>query len=68
MDVSEMRSITRILDSQLIHQAWNDLDNGRGLEGVVADLGTMSKHLHNAGNDAVFTLRTLIGVSIEEIR
>ena len=68
VDVSDMKSITRMLDSQAIHQGWKDSDNGRGLEGVLTDLGMASKNLHNAGNDAVFTLRALIGVSIEEMR
>ena len=68
VDVTEMKSITRMLDSQAIHQAWKGIDSGRSLEGVLADLGIASKHLHNAGNDAVFTLQALIGVSIEAMR
>ena len=68
IDLLGMNGVVRVLDSQIIHQAWKSVDNGRGLESVLADLGVFSRNLHNAGNDAVFTLRALIGVAVEQVR
>lgn len=56
------------LDSKTVHQGWKKLDNGRGLEAVLSDLCIPNRNLHNAGNDAVFTLRALIGVAVEQKR
>ncbi|KAK5990008.1 Good for full DBP5 activity 2-like protein [Cladobotryum mycophilum] len=67
-DVLSLNNLLGQLDTQTIHQAWRGLDSGRGLEAVLADLAIPSKHLHNAGNDAVYTLRALLGVVIEQIR
>jgi DNA polymerase III alpha subunit (gram-positive type) len=53
------------IDTQAMHQAWSGRDNGCGLRGVLGDLELESKHLHNAGNDAVYTLRAMIGLSIK---
>lgn len=64
----ELPNLIGQLDSQMLHQYWRDLPNGRGLSGVLADLCIGSKNLHNAGNDAVFTLQAVISVAIESIR
>ncbi|UKZ52003.1 hypothetical protein TrVGV298_005770 [Trichoderma virens] len=66
--VPSIRRLVGQLDTKDIHQAWKELDNGKSLLSVLNDLSIRSKHLHNAGNDAVFTLRALIGVALEEIR
>jgi hypothetical protein len=63
-----LRGLVEQLDTKDIHQAWKERESGKGLVSVLNDLSIRSKHLHNAGNDAVFTLRALIGVAIEEIR
>lgn len=68
VDLLLVPSIRRTLDTQAIHQSWKDLDNVRGLSGVLGDLGLKWRNLHNAGNDAVYTLHALIGVAIEEKR
>jgi DNA polymerase III alpha subunit (gram-positive type) len=68
IDLHGMKCVACMLDSQAIHQAWRGRDQGRGLSTVLAELGISSRNLHNAGNDAVFTLRALIGVAIEQIR
>ncbi|KAH7328573.1 hypothetical protein B0I35DRAFT_473261 [Stachybotrys elegans] len=56
------------IDTQTMHQAWSGRDNGCGLRGVLGDLELDSKHLHNAGNDAVYTLRAMIGLAIRPPR
>ncbi|KAL7950406.1 hypothetical protein V8C42DRAFT_306387 [Trichoderma barbatum] len=67
-EVLSLRGLVEQLDTKEIHQAWKELENGKSLVSVLGDLSIHSKHLHNAGNDAVFTLRALIGIAIEEIR
>jgi hypothetical protein len=52
------------LDSQVLHQAWQDSDSKRSLSTVLNDLEFRHTHLHNAGNDAVYTLRAVIGLAI----
>lgn len=68
VDIADLRRVTRVLDSQGLHQVWRDLDNGRSLKTLLNDLGIASRYLHNAGNDAVYTLRAMIGVAIEDLR
>lgn len=67
-DVLALRGLVEQLDTKEIHQAWKESEQGKSLASVLSDLSIHSKHLHNAGNDAVFTLRALVGVAIEEIR
>lgn len=68
VDLIGMRCISRVLDSQAIHLSWSNSTNGRSLQQVLVDLGLWGKNFHNAGNDAVYTLRALIGVAIEAQR
>lgn len=67
-DVLALRGLVDQLDTKEIHQAWKGSDQGRSLAHILGDLFIHSKHLHNAGNDAVFTLRGLVGMAIEQIR
>ena len=53
------------VDSKDLHQIWKVVDSGRSLENVLFDLGLIYQHLHNAGNDAVFTLRAVLGCAIQ---
>uniref|UniRef100_A0A8H7TPP9 Gfd2/YDR514C-like C-terminal domain-containing protein n=1 Tax=Bionectria ochroleuca TaxID=29856 RepID=A0A8H7TPP9_BIOOC len=68
IDLANIGSIKQTIDSQALHQVLRELDCGRGLSAVLSDLGISSKNLHNAGNDAVFTLRASIGLAIENTR
>ncbi|KAH6610758.1 atp-dependent dna helicase 2 subunit 2 [Trichoderma cornu-damae] len=67
-EVLAIRGLVEQLDTKEIHQAWRESEQGKSLQHVLNELLIRSKHLHNAGNDAVFTLRALIGMAIEEIR
>ena len=44
------------------------MKDGRGLEAVLSELCMQYKWLHNAGNDAVYTLRAVVGVAVEQVR
>lgn len=65
--VRSWNNLIMTADSQTLHQAWKASNNGRSLEAVLRDLCMTPKHLHNAGNDALFTLRAVIGVAAEQI-
>ncbi|KAM0436789.1 hypothetical protein ACHAPT_002500 [Fusarium lateritium] len=56
------------IDTKDIHQSWTNSTNGRGLSSVLLELGIASKHLHNAGNDAYYTLCAMVGIALEGLR
>lgn len=67
VDVGSLRFMLRV-DSMTLHQTWRKLTNGKGLEAVLSDLCISHKNLHNAGNDAVYSLRAVLGVAAESVR
>ncbi|KAM3526217.1 hypothetical protein NHJ13051_003575 [Beauveria bassiana] len=54
------------VDSQVLYQVWQKTDTSRSLSTVLDELGFEYSYLHNAGNDAVQTLRAVIGVTFAE--
>ncbi len=58
----ETQSIGTV-DSQSLYQGWTQADRSRSLGSVLDELGFAYGYLHNAGNDAVYTLRAAIGVA-----
>ncbi|KAL0931860.1 qde-2-interacting protein [Colletotrichum truncatum] len=56
--------LLRCLDTKDMHQAWREEGQGRSLGFVLQDLEIPSKNLHNAGNDAAYTLRAMLGVAV----
>jgi hypothetical protein len=61
----DTKNIVHRVDSKDLHQHLRSDDNGRGLSTVLADLGIDAFNLHNAGNDAVYTLQAAIACAIE---
>lgn len=57
---------SRTLDSKDMHQAWRGEPQGRSLGMVLTDLGIEHSNLHNAGNDAAYTMQAMLGVAIRE--
>ncbi|KAJ4268712.1 hypothetical protein NW762_002780 [Fusarium torreyae] len=68
IDLRVLAELAEPIDTQEIHQAWCDSTQGRGLSVVLNDLGISSKNLHNAGNDAHYTLCAMLGVVLEHVR
>lgn len=62
-DVKHEMDRVGTVDSQVLHQALSGSDAGRSLSTVLDDLQFEHSYLHNAGNDAVHTLRAAIGVA-----
>ncbi|OAA38892.1 QDE-2-interacting protein [Metarhizium rileyi] len=52
------------IDTQAIYRAWNDGTRSCSLSSVLANLGISYANLHNAGNDAVYTLRAMVAIAV----
>ncbi|RDA87546.1 hypothetical protein CP532_3984 [Ophiocordyceps camponoti-leonardi (nom. inval.)] len=68
LDMMELPGMVCEVDTKALHQAWQDSEDGRSLSAVLSDLNIRSENLHNAGNDAVFTMRAAIGLATEQLR
>ncbi|KAG8665655.1 hypothetical protein FPOAC2_10733 [Fusarium poae] len=66
IDLRALAGMREPVDTQDLHQAWCSSPNGRGLVTVLDDLDIPNKHLHNAGNDAHYTLCAMIGIAVQE--
>jgi hypothetical protein len=62
----ENKSIREVLDTQLIYQVLMDESNPRSLESTLREFGIIPMNLHNAGNDAVYTMQALIAMAVAE--
>lgn len=63
-DVSEMENLLEIVDNQKLHQHRSKFYNGQSLCAVLAGLKISYRFLHNAGNDAVYTLQSLLRLAV----
>nr|RBR01448.1 hypothetical protein FVER53263_05385 [Fusarium verticillioides] len=68
LDLRFLGGLAEPVDTQDIHQAWRGSTNGRSLGAVLNDLDIAHKHLHNAGNDAHYTLCAMLGIALEDFR
>ncbi|QPH01431.1 hypothetical protein C2857_005631 [Epichloe festucae Fl1] len=64
-DVDSALKLVDTVDTQILHQAWKGGKQPRKLESVLSDLCITYTYLHNAGNDAVYTLRAMITMGVE---
>ncbi|KAL2277666.1 hypothetical protein FJTKL_15259 [Diaporthe vaccinii] len=63
-DVHEMENLLEIVDNQKLHQHRSKFYNGQSLCAVLAGLKISYRFLHNAGNDAVYTLQSLLRLAV----
>ncbi|GKT88348.1 QDE-2-interacting protein [Colletotrichum tofieldiae] len=56
--------MSRTLDTKDMHQAWRQETQGRSLAMVLTDLGIPHSNLHNAGNDAAYTMQAMLGLAV----
>ncbi|KAK7717482.1 hypothetical protein SLS64_002974 [Diaporthe eres] len=63
-DVSEMENLLEVVDNQKLHQHRSKFVNGQSLCTVLAGLKISYRYLHNAGNDAVYTLQSLLRLAV----
>ncbi|KAK3322531.1 hypothetical protein B0H66DRAFT_207375 [Apodospora peruviana] len=63
--IAEAENVVDIIDTQEMHQYALRDQNGRKLETVLHYLGLQYRYLHNAGNDAVYTMCAMLGLAIK---
>ncbi|KHN99598.1 QDE-2-interacting protein [Metarhizium album ARSEF 1941] len=62
--ISQLPGLVGNIDTQAIYRAWKDGTKSCSLGSVLADLDVRYKNLHNAGNDAVYTLRAMVAIAL----
>lgn len=63
IDVYDLPGLAEIVDNQRLQQHRKRFPNPQGLSGVLIDLEIDHFYLHNAGNDAVYTLQSMLAHS-----
>ncbi|KAK1826246.1 hypothetical protein QBC39DRAFT_27157 [Podospora conica] len=64
-DVYKNPNLLEIVDTKHMKQSALRSDQATKLEYILSQLGLPYGNLHNAGNDAVFTLRAMVGLAVE---
>lgn len=64
--IYKAKNVAEIADTREMHQFVSRNKDGRSLGSVLDYLGVPSRDLHNAGNDAVYTLRAMIGLAVKK--
>jgi len=57
-----------IVDTAELYRYLRREPSNRSLGSVLADLGIAGWYLHNAGNDAVYTLQSMLAISVRAIK
>jgi hypothetical protein len=63
-NLSNLRGKT---DTSDMYRAFRRETNPRNLGSILADLDITGWYLHNAGNDAVYTLQAMLGIAVKDI-
>ncbi|KAF3770006.1 hypothetical protein M406DRAFT_248006 [Cryphonectria parasitica EP155] len=64
VDVHELVGLKEIVDNQKLQQHWAKLPNPQSLSNVLSGLEIPHAFLHNAGNDSVLTLQSLLALAV----
>ncbi|KID82076.1 QDE-2-interacting protein [Metarhizium guizhouense ARSEF 977] len=62
--IDQLPGLIGNVDTQAIYRAWKDGTKSPSLGSVLVDLDIRYKNLHNAGNDAVYTLRAMVAIAV----
>ncbi|KAH6897258.1 hypothetical protein B0T10DRAFT_557084 [Thelonectria olida] len=68
VNLPRLSNVIGHLDTKDLFQGWREEASPRGLSRVLAVLDIPSKHLHNAGNDAYYTMCAMLGIALGELR
>ncbi|CZS95746.1 uncharacterized protein RCO7_08741 [Rhynchosporium graminicola] len=66
-DIHNLSNLLEQADTAIMWRYLKRESNPRNLGSILADLGIIGWNLHNAGNDAVYTLQAMIGIAIKQI-
>lgn len=59
-----LSTLLEIIDTASLYRALTRDNNARSLGAILLDIGITGWNLHNAGNDAAYTLQALLGIAI----
>jgi DNA polymerase III epsilon subunit-like protein len=59
-------NVADVVDTREMHQFLVRSNDSASLASVLGHLGIAHAHLHNAGNDAVYTLQAMIGLAVRK--
>ena len=65
-DILKEPNVVDVIDTKEMHQYLNRSQNPRSLETVLGSAGISYRNLHNAGNDAAYTMRAMISLAIQQ--
>ncbi|GJN77288.1 hypothetical protein PLIIFM63780_000778 [Purpureocillium lilacinum] len=68
IDCMALPGVIGAIDTVVLHQKWRDSNDARSLRTLLTDLGMEYRNLHNAGNDAMYTMRAMLGLASEDER
>lgn len=66
-DPNNLSNLIEVMDTVQMYRALMRESDPRSLGYVLADLGITGWYLHNAGNDAVYTLQAMLGIAVKEL-
>ncbi|AEO69387.1 uncharacterized protein THITE_2119734 [Thermothielavioides terrestris NRRL 8126] len=64
--VGDAKNVLEVVDTCKMHQYLIQSNNQSSLGAVLTYLDIPHRHLHNAGNDAVYTLQAMIGLAVKK--
>lgn len=67
-EVHNLLSLREIVDTASMWRYVKREQNPRSLGSILVDLNITGWNLHNAGNDAVYTLQAMIKIAFQELR
>ena len=65
-DPLKVENMLEALDTATLYRFWRREQNGTSLGKILYDFDIAGYKLHNAGNDAVYTLQALLGICVRE--
>lgn len=66
-DVHTLSTLSEAADTSFMWRYLKRETNPRNLANILAELGIIGWNLHNAGNDAVYTLQAMIAIAIMDL-
>ncbi|KAI9837998.1 MAG: hypothetical protein M1819_006152 [Sarea resinae] len=60
-------NLLETLDTRALYSALHRTDTSRALGHILLGLGQEAWHLHNAGNDAAYTMRAMLGMCVADL-
>jgi DNA polymerase III alpha subunit (gram-positive type) len=66
-EVHNLSNLLEVVDTAAMWRYMKREANPRNLGSILAELDIIGWNLHNAGNDAVYTLQAMIGISVKHL-